>query len=118
MADDAGQSIACVFFAGVVTDFILRVDGDGFGNQDLGWIAVTEARRALLDEVIAQEGFGDVNVASASACASFDLSVTDAPDRRFDRSVGTLPGRLEPETRPFGTTRHSFLISSMAASVV
>jgi hypothetical protein len=57
-------------------------------------------------------------IRKAVACAMLVSTVFDAPHGRLEMAVASAIGRLEPEVRTKLSTRHIFLMSSMAASVV
>jgi hypothetical protein len=75
--------------------------------------------QVLVCEVRTEGALGARAILCSAARADLARSVSDDPDRAFaERAVSISFFGAEPETDPFCGTRHSALISSIAASVV
>ena len=73
----------------------------------------------LVGKMLSEDAFGARAIFRSAARANFARSVSDNPHRAFaERSVRASLFGTEPEASSFCGTRHSALISSIAASVV
>jgi hypothetical protein len=73
----------------------------------------------LVGEVLAEGSLGARPIFCSAARADLAWSVSDDPHRALaERAVEVSFFGAEPETGPFCGTRHSALMSSIAASVV
>src|SRR5262249_16806811 len=97
-----------------------EIDRKHVGDQDLsGMTFATAIRLILAGKVVAERSLGAFAILCRAARADLAQSVSDDPDRALaERPVGAPLFRAEPETSPFGWTRHRALQSSIAASVV
>jgi hypothetical protein len=90
------------------------------GDQDFsGMTAAGTVWFVFVGEVLAKRALGARAILWRAARADFARSVSDDPHRPFsERSVGVPLLGAEPQASAFPWTRHSALISSIAASVV
>lgn len=73
----------------------------------------------LLGDIGGEGFFSAATVVLAAASAVFAAAVLDAPAGMMGKvSIGVSLGFFKPETRAVGSTRHSPLMRSIAASVV
>jgi hypothetical protein len=99
---------------------VFRVDCYDVGDFAGSGVTIADSRGAVFGGDIVGERFLSFrSFALAETSASFDAAISDAPYGLFDDSTVLVPSRwLQPEPGAFGSTRHRFLISLMALSVV
>jgi hypothetical protein len=97
-----------------------KVDRQNVGDQDLrGMTTAGSAGLVSVGEVLPERTLGALAIFWSAARADLARSVSDDPDRaEAERAVRVSFCGAQPEAGPFGGTRHSALISSIAASVV
>ena len=97
-----------------------EIDRQNVGDQDFrGMTAARSVGLVLVGKVLAEGALGARAILCSAARADLARSVSDDPHCALaERAVGVSFFGAEPEAGSFGGTRHSALISSMAASVV
>jgi hypothetical protein len=109
-----------LLLAGVVRGNIGQVDRQNVGNQDFGGLtAAGSAGLIFVSEVVAKGTLGARAIFRSAARANLERSVSDDPNCSLsERTVGISLFWPKPKASPFPWTRHSSLISWIAASVV
>jgi hypothetical protein len=97
-----------------------QVDRQDVGDQDFrGMTAAGAVWLVFVGEVLAKRALGARAIFWRSARADLARSVSDDPDCPFsERAIGLPLLGSKPQAGAFPRTRHSALISSIAASVV
>jgi hypothetical protein len=99
---------------------VREIDRQNVRNQDFRWMtAAGSVGPVLVGKVLAKGALGARAILCSAARADLARSVSDDPHRALsERAVGVSFLRPKPEAGAFPGTRHSALISSIAASVV
>ena len=107
-------------FARMPWSDIGQVDRQDVGDQDFrGMTAAGTVWLVFVGEVLAKRALGAGAILWRAARADFVRSVSDDPHRPLsERAVGVPLLGSKPQASAFPWTRHSALISSIAASVV
>jgi hypothetical protein len=107
-------------FARVLRGNVHQIDRQNIGDQDFrGITSALSVGLVLVGEVLAEGALGALAILCRAARTDLTRSVSDDPYRSLaERAVEVSFFGTEPETDAFCGTRHSFLMSSMAASVV
>jgi hypothetical protein len=97
-----------------------EVDREDVGDQDFrGMTAALSVGLVLVGKMLPEGALGARAIRCSAARADLARSVSDDPNCALaERAVGISFFGTEPETGTFCGTRHSALISSIAASVV
>src|SRR5215472_11959477 len=96
---------------------VFLIDRQNVGNVDVFYVARFARGLIFCRDVFGELAFCCRNLARSAACGDMLVAIEDDPACPPD-VVAVAPGRPEPESDAFLTTRHSCLIRSMLASVV
>src|SRR5262249_24306376 len=106
--------------AGVPWGDVGEIDGQNVGDQDFrGMTAAPTVGLVLAGKVLAERELGARAIFCSAARADLVRSISDDPYRTLaECAVRVLLFGAQPQAGPLGATRHSALMSSIAASVV
>jgi hypothetical protein len=109
-----------LILAGMPRRDVRQIDRKNVGDQDFRGTTTAGATWLIfVGEVLAEGPLGAGAIRCSAARADLARFVSDDPHRALSKgSIGVAPLRAKPEAGSLAWTRHSFLISSMAASVV